>query len=208
MIISLDQNAVSFFESSSKVNPAWSKIKSLLVAGTTAGEIVCPIPCETAWESIPLSDVRYQRIKKLQTDLSHGFSFKSYVRLLCEEVLALVRSDVDLNPFETGNWHDFCDRFRYPAAQVGYLKMKKDVAEKMDAFPVSYENQDLPVTKLEKLIHKKDSFDLYNKSRQARLKKPRPVQSAFCPAWLLMRSRWEKGQRHLKSFSWMMKIGF
>ena len=39
---------------------------------------------------------------------------------------------------------------------------KKDVAEKMDAFPVNYENQDLPVTKLEKLIHKKDSFDLYN----------------------------------------------
>lgn len=162
MIISLDQNVVSLLESSSKVNPAWAKIKALLVAGTSAGKIVCPIPYETAWESIPLSDDRYPRIKKLQTDLSLGFSFKSYVRLLCEEVLALVRSDVDLNPFETGNWHDFCDRFRYPAAQVGYSKMKKDVAEKMDTVPVNYENKDLPVTKLEKLIHKKDSFDLYN----------------------------------------------
>jgi hypothetical protein len=166
MIISLDQNVVSFLERPPKVAPAWAKIKSLLVAGTSAGKIVCPIPYETAWESIPLSDDRYQRIKNLQTDLSLGFSFKSYVRLLCEEVLALVRSDVDLNPFETGNWHDFCDRFRYPAAQVGYLKMKKDVAEKMDAVPVNYENQDLPVTKLEKLIHKKNSFDLYNNLEQ------------------------------------------
>jgi len=162
MVISLDQNVVSFLERPPKVAPAWTNIKSLLVAGASAGKIVCPIPHETAWESILLSDERYQRIKKLQTDLSLGFSFKSYVRLLCEEVLALVRSDVDLNPFVTGNWHDFCDRFRYPAAQVGYLKMKKDVAEKMDAVPVIYENQNLTVTQLEKLIHKKDSFDLYN----------------------------------------------
>jgi hypothetical protein len=161
MIISLDQNVISLLESS-KAALAWSKIKSLLIAGSSAGKVVCPIPYETAWESIPLSDDRYQRIRKLQTDLSRGVSFKSYVRLLGEEVLALVRSDTDLNPFESGNWHDFCDQFRSPAARDGYLNLKKNITGQMDALPISYENQELSISELEQLIHKHESFDLYN----------------------------------------------
>ena len=162
MIISLDQNVVSFMESSSKVNPAWSKIKSLLLSEISTGKIVCPIPHETAWESIPLSDGRYQRTKKLQTDLSCGFSFKSYVGLLSEEVLALVRPSFNLNPFESGNWHDLCDHFRRSAPKDDFLRLKDNISQKMDAFSVNYENQDLPIAELERLIHKKDTFDLYN----------------------------------------------
>lgn len=160
MIVSLDQNAVSFLESPPKDTPAWSQIKSLLVAGTSAGEVVCPIPHETAWESIPLSDDRYQRIRKLQTDLSLGFSFKSYVRLLSEEVLALVRPAVNLNPLESGNWHDLCDRLR--SVRNDFSSVKKSVVEKMRAVSVNYENRKLTFAKLENHVHKEDSFDLYN----------------------------------------------
>jgi len=39
--------------------------------------------------------------------------------------------------------------------------MKKDVAEKMNSVSVTNENQGLPFNKLEELIHKKVSFDLY-----------------------------------------------
>ena len=125
MIISLDQNVISLLlENSSQVNPAWSKIKSLLVAGTSAGKIVCPIPYETAWESMPQSDDRYQQTKKLQTDLSLGFSFKSYVRLLGEELLALVRPNINLSSFETGNWHKLCEHLR--SAKNEFISKKKE----------------------------------------------------------------------------------
>jgi hypothetical protein len=168
MIISLDQNVVSFLEGSSKVALAWSKIKALLVAGTIARKVVCPIPYETAWESVPLSDGRYERIKKLQTDLSLGLSFKAYVRLLSEEVLALVRPDLDLDPFELGNWHDLCDHVRRAAPRDEFRKLKENVTHQMAASPVIYENQALPTAELENVVHKKDSFDLYNNLERMR----------------------------------------
>jgi hypothetical protein len=161
MIISLDQNVISLLlENSSRVNPAWSKIKSLLIAGTSAGKIVCPIPYETAWESMPLSDYHYQQTKKLQTDLSLGFSFKSYIRLLGEELLALVRPDVNLSSFESGNWHNLCEHLR--PSQNEFISAKKSAIEKMSAIPINYENKKLTFAELEKHIHKQDSFDLYN----------------------------------------------
>src|SRR5579862_7299420 len=132
MIISLDQNVVSLMESSSKVDPAWSKIKSLLLDGVNARKLVCPIPHETAWESVLFSDDRYGRIKKLQTDLSLGLSFKSYAGLLGQEVLALVHPNTDLDPFETGNWHDLSDYVRRAAPRHEYEKLKEDVAQKMN----------------------------------------------------------------------------
>src|SRR5882757_8229771 len=161
MIISLDQNVISLLlENSSQVNPTWSKIKLLLVAGTSAGKIVCPIPYEAAWESMPQSDDRYQRTKKLQTDLSLGFSFKSYIRLLGEELLALVRSNVNLGSFESGNWHNLCEHLR--PAQNEFISAKKNAIEKMSVIPINYENKNLTFAELEKHIHKQDSFDLFN----------------------------------------------
>lgn len=161
MIISLDQNVVSFLETSTKVNPAWSKIKSLLIAGVNAGKCVCPIPHETAWESVPLSDDHYQRVKELQTDLSLGLSFKSYVHLLCEETLALVRPQIDLNPIQTGNWHDLCDYVRKTAPRNALQEVKEVVTQKMAIAPINYETKELPPIELEKVVHKKASFDLY-----------------------------------------------
>jgi hypothetical protein len=166
LIISLDQNVVSLMETWSNVNPAWSKIKSLLVDGVRDRKIVCPIPHETAWESVLFSDDRYARIKKLQTDLSLGLSFKSYAGVLGQEVLALVRPHIDLNPCESGNWHDLSDYVRRVAPRHKYEKLKYDVAQKMNGFVIDYENRALPYTELARLIDKKESFDLYNSLTQ------------------------------------------
>lgn len=173
MIISLDQNVISLLlENSPQVNPTWAKIKSSLIAGSSTGKIVCPIPYETAWESMPQSDYRYQQTKKLQTDLSLGFSFKSYVRLLGEELLALVRPNVNLSSFETGNWHGLCEHLR--SAKDEFISVRKKVLKQMSAVPTNYANRELTLAELENLVHKQDSFDLYKNLE--RLKKSQALQ--------------------------------
>ena len=103
VIISLDQNAISFLERRQEAGQPWPKIKSLLIAGVDAGRIICPTPHETVWESTSLPKNPYRRVKELQSQLSCGVSFKSFSRLLAEETLAVVRAGVDITPWEPGN---------------------------------------------------------------------------------------------------------
>lgn len=175
MIISLDQNVVSLLEAEARAAPAWSKIKSLLIAGVDIGKLTCPIPHEVVWESSALSQKRYQRFKELQTHLSRGESFKSFPRLLGEEVLALVRPGVNFTPYEPGNWYDHSDRI-VGSAREKLFKIREGVKEQFDSLTTDFRNKNLSLEELTKFIEAKSAYDLHDNLEK--LRTGQPLQAA------------------------------
>jgi hypothetical protein len=144
------------------VAPVWSQIKSSLIAGVETGKLVCPIPHETIWESTPLSEQRYRRVRELQSRLSRGVFFKSFTRLLSEEVLALVRTGVDITPWEHGCWRDLRAQLIGSVSRDDFMKLKKSVEDQVDALTVDSQNQRLRQAELEQFVRKRVVFDLYH----------------------------------------------
>lgn len=174
-IISLDQNVISLLETTANVPPAWSEIKSLLIAGVKAGKLVCPIPHEIVWESSALSEKRYKRFKELQSYLSCGISFKSFSRLLGEEVLALVRPGSSLTSYESINWYDQADRV-VGSIREKFFEIRASVKKQFDSLTTDFRNKDLSLEKLTKFIEAKNKHDLYDNLE--RLRSRQPLQAA------------------------------
>jgi hypothetical protein len=106
--VSLDQNVVSNLVKNGN-DPYWQVLREQLVAGVRAGKLLCPIPKETIFETIPCSrDVRV-KIYGLLQQLSLGLSFKQFSTIKGEETLALVRPGTPTFPFERIVWHSVED---------------------------------------------------------------------------------------------------
>jgi hypothetical protein len=133
----------------------------MLIAGVEAGKLICPLPYETVWESTPLSEDRYKRVRELQAQLSCGVSFKPFSRLIAEETLALVRPGTDIAPFELGDWDSLRAGLVGRASRDQFLNFKQGLKSQLAALPIKYDNKGLPFAKLEKLIHLKETADLF-----------------------------------------------
>jgi hypothetical protein len=131
------------------------------MSGVEAGKLICPLPCETVWESTLLSEDRYKRVRELQTRLSRGVSFKPFSRLIAEETLALVRPSTNIAPFELRDWDSLRAGLVGHSSRDQFLKFKQGLESQLAALPIKLDNQGLPFEKLEKDIHLKETADLF-----------------------------------------------
>ncbi|MGA3145335.1 MAG: hypothetical protein ABSF10_20230 [Verrucomicrobiota bacterium] len=135
-IISLDQNVISYLVKNDHES-FWQDLREKLLAGVKAGKLLCPIPKETIFETIPCSrDVRI-KIRDLQHELSLGFSFKPFGVIEGEETLALVRPSISTFPYERIVWHSVEDDALAQAKAKEIRDAQGLMRQQMDVFVAS-----------------------------------------------------------------------
>lgn len=162
IIISLDQCAVSSMEPNKPITTVWEKIKQCLIKGVDEQRMICPIPYEIICESIELSQLRFERLHKLQLRLSRAAWFTPFSKLASRELLKLVRRNIAAVPYSEDIFQEDVANSRTDVIKHRYVSEKTRFETKKRTTPINYTNKDLSLEELWRGFSKQATFRLYD----------------------------------------------